>query len=87
MRRVPARSDAGVDQTSELRNAFRRLAKPADKCPDRVPRRLPDLRPQNIKRPDVRDRRARVGAAEDSKRPRRPRKVPRQARVEMSHAS
>ena len=64
-----------------LRNALRRLAKSADKCPDRVPRRLPDLRPQNIKRPDVPDGRARVGAAEDSKRPRRPRKVPRQARV------
>ena len=59
-----------------------RLAKPPpNKCPDSVPRRLPDLRPQNIKRPDVRDRSARVGAAEDSKRPRRPRKVPRQARV------
>ena len=63
-----------------LRNALCRLAKPADKSPDRV-RRLPDLRPQNIKRPDVRDRRARDGAAEDSKRPRRPRKVPRRARV------
>ena len=65
-----------------LRNALRRLAKPPDKCPDGVPRRLPDLRPENNKRPDVRDGRARVGAAEDSKRPRRPRKVPRQARVE-----
>ena len=64
-----------------LRNALRRLAKPNDKCPDRVRRRLPDLRPQNIKRPDVRDRRARVGAAEDSKRPRRPR------RYRVRHAS
>ena len=57
------------------------VAERNDKSPDRVRRRLPDLRPENIKRPDVRDRRARVGAAEDSKRPRRPRKVPRQARV------
>ena len=63
-----------------LRNALRRLANPPDKSPDSV-RRLSDLRPENIKRPDVRDRSARVGAAEDSKRPRRPRKVPRQARV------
>ena len=56
------------------------VAERNDKSPDSV-RRLPDLRPQNIKRPDVRDGRARVGAAEDSKRPRRPRKVPRRARV------
>ena len=55
------------------------VAERNDKSPD-VRRRLPDLRPV-IKRPDVRDRSARVGAAEDSKRPRRPRKVPRQARV------
>ena len=57
------------------------VAKPNDKCLDRVRRRLPDLRPENTKRPGVRDRSARDGAAEDSKRPRRPRKVPRQARV------
>ena len=64
-----------------LRNALCRVAKPNDKCPDRVRLSLADLRPEDIKRPDVRDRRARVGAAEDSKRPRRPRKVPRRARV------
>ena len=62
-------------------DALRRLAEPNDKSPERVRRRLPDLRPQNTKRPDVRDGRARDGAAEDSKRPRRPQKVPRQARV------
>ena len=57
------------------------VAEPAEMNVDGVRRRLPDIRPENIKRPDVRDRSARVGAAEDSKRPRRPRKVPRRARV------
>ena len=80
-RRVPVRRDVFVAQSRALRNALCGLADPADKLLDDARSHLPDLRPQNIKRPDVRDRSARVGARRTASDP----AVPERYRVR--HAS